>query len=73
LLFILPQSRKDIHETFINGANVYLKKPNNFELLKKLLSRAIDTSCISKEASLDRKTFFSLFIEMNDLVVPNHK
>jgi hypothetical protein len=61
--------QKNIHETFINGANVYLKKPNNFELLKKLLSKAIDTSCISKEASLDRKTF-SLFNEMNDLVVP---
>jgi DNA-binding response OmpR family regulator len=27
-------AEKDIHETFINGANVYLKKPNNFELLK---------------------------------------
>jgi hypothetical protein len=26
-------AEKDIHETFINGA-VYLKKPNNFELLK---------------------------------------
>jgi hypothetical protein len=34
-----------------------LRSPNNFELLKKTLSKAIDTSCISKEASLDRKTF----------------
>lgn len=49
---------KHIDETFMNGANVYLKKPNNFELLKKLLSKAIDTLCISKEASLDRKNFF---------------
>jgi DNA-binding NarL/FixJ family response regulator len=66
-------AEKDIHETFINGANVYLKKPNNFELLKKTVEQAIDTSCISKEASLDRKTFLLFNIEMNDLVVPNHK
>jgi hypothetical protein len=41
LLFILPQDM--IYETFINGANVYLKKPNNFELLKTA-EQAIDTS-----------------------------
>ncbi|MFT5251930.1 MAG: CheY-like chemotaxis protein [Flavobacteriales bacterium] len=60
LIFIYSTSaaEKDIHETFMNGANVYIKKPNNFELLKKLLSKAIDTSSIIKEASLDRKNFF---------------
>ena len=27
---------KDIEETFINGANIYIKKPNDFEVLKKI-------------------------------------
>jgi DNA-binding response OmpR family regulator len=38
-LFYL-RTEKDIHETFINGANVYLKKPNNFELLKKTVEQS---------------------------------
>jgi CheY-like chemotaxis protein len=48
----------DINETFINGANVYIKKPNNFELLKKLLCAVLKTPYICEETSLDRKNFF---------------
>jgi hypothetical protein len=45
-----------------------LRSPIILNYSKKLLSKAIDTSCISKEASLDRKTFLLFNIEMNDLV-----
>jgi CheY-like chemotaxis protein len=51
-------AEKDIHETFMNGANVYIKKPHNFELLKKLLCQAVKTSYRCKEEFFDRKNFF---------------
>src|SRR4051812_17646870 len=34
-------SEHDIEETFIKGANVYIKKPNDFNSLKKVLSEVI--------------------------------
>lgn len=32
---------KHIEETFLNGANVYMNKPNNFEELKMVLNKVI--------------------------------
>lgn len=32
---------KDIEETFIKGANIYIKKPNDFEELKVILDKVI--------------------------------
>lgn len=32
---------KDIEETFVRGANIYIKKPNDFEVLKTLLSKVV--------------------------------
>ena len=34
-------SEKDIEETFVRGANVYIKKPSDFNSLKKVLQEAI--------------------------------
>jgi len=34
-------TEKDIEETFNNGANIYIKKPNDFNLLEELLCKAI--------------------------------
>lgn len=31
----------DIEETFVKGANIYIKKPNDFEELKNILDKAI--------------------------------
>lgn len=33
---------KDIEETFIRGANIYIKKPNDFEELKVILDKVIN-------------------------------
>ncbi len=33
---------KDIEETFIKGANIYIKKPNDFEELKVILEKVIN-------------------------------
>jgi CheY-like chemotaxis protein len=51
-------AEKDINETLINGANIYIKKPENFTLLKELLCEAVKTCYLYKEGPLDAKSFF---------------
>jgi CheY-like chemotaxis protein len=36
-------SQNDIEETFLNGANVYIKKPSDFSTLKQLLGKVVST------------------------------
>ena len=51
-------AEKDIDETFINGANVYIKKPNDFVTLKQLLRKAVTMSYLYQDGSFDRENFF---------------
>jgi CheY-like chemotaxis protein len=51
-------AEKDIEETFFNGANVYIKKPNNFTILKQLLCKAVKATYLQQELTSDRKNFF---------------
>ena len=50
-------AEKDINETFHGGANVYIKKPNNFGKLKQLLHKAITTSNLYQDESFDIENF----------------
>lgn len=50
-------SEKDIEETFIRGANVYIKKPNSFALLKKALSQVITLNWQYHTSGLNRDNF----------------
>jgi PleD family two-component response regulator len=36
IIYSTSSSEKDIEETFIEGANIYIKKPNDFTKLKVL-------------------------------------
>lgn len=40
-IYSTSASEKDIDETFLYGANVYIKKPNDFGLLKQVLNQAV--------------------------------
>lgn len=40
-IYSTSSSEEHIEETFINGANIYIKKPNDFEHLKKILSDVV--------------------------------
>ncbi len=48
-------AERDIEETFVKGANVYIKKPNDFTALKKVVEEAMrinwqfHTSCLNKD------------------------
>ncbi len=50
-------SEKDIEETFIRGANVYIKKPSSFSLLKKVLSQVITINWQYHTSGLNRDNF----------------
>lgn len=40
-IYSTSSSEEDIEDTFVRGANVYIKKPNNFDTLKKILEEVI--------------------------------
>jgi len=48
---------KDIEETFIKGANIYIKKPNDFELLKTILAKVITINWHYHTSGLNRENF----------------
>lgn len=56
-IYSTSASEKDIEETFLNGANVYIKKPNNFATLKQLLHKAVKAYYLHSQVSSDRKNF----------------
>ncbi|MNK08436.1 Response regulator rcp1 [compost metagenome] len=40
-IYSTSSSEQDIENTFVSGANVYIKKPNDFNMLKKILSDVV--------------------------------
>lgn len=50
-------NEKAIEETFYSGANNYIKKPNTFAMLKKLLGKAVENATINQERSFNKANF----------------
>ncbi len=48
---------KDIEETFIKGANIYIKKPNDFEDLKNILIKVITINWQYHTSGLNKENF----------------
>jgi len=48
---------KDIEETFRNGANIYIKKPSDFEELKNHLTRVLNINWQYHTLGLNRENF----------------
>ncbi len=48
---------KDIEETFIKGANIYIKKPNDFEVLKSILAKVITINWQYHTSGLNKENF----------------
>jgi len=48
---------KDIEETFVKGANIYIKKPNDFEELKNILAKVITINWQYHTSGLNRENF----------------
>jgi CheY-like chemotaxis protein len=49
--------QKDIEETFIGGANIYIKKPNDYEQLKNILAKVITINWQYHTSDLNRENF----------------
>ena len=56
-IFSTSDSEEDIEKTFLNGANVYITKPNDFNLLKQLLEKAVMTAFQYQVQSMKRENF----------------
>jgi CheY-like chemotaxis protein len=42
-IYSTSDNEKDIEEAYLNGANVYITKPNDFNMLKQVLEKAVMT------------------------------
>lgn len=56
-IYSTSSSEKDIENTFVNGANIYINKPNSFAALKKALDKVIRLNWQYHTSALNRQTF----------------
>ena len=56
-VYSTSNNEKDIEETFLNGANIYVTKPNDYEKLKQILEKAVTTTSLYKNEPLKRENF----------------
>ena len=56
-IYSTSSSEEHIEETFVNGANIYIKKPNDFEDLKKILSEVVTINWQYHTSGLNKDNF----------------
>ena len=56
-IYSTSDNETDIEETFRNGANVYITKPNDFKMLKQVLEKAVMTAFQYQDQSMKRENF----------------
>lgn len=57
-IYSTSDTSEDIEETFTNGANIYIKKPTDFEKLKKTMNHILNLNWQYHTAGLNKETFF---------------
>lgn len=56
-IYSTSASEEDVENTFVLGANIYIKKPNDFEKLKKVLSEVVTTNWQYHTSGLNKDNF----------------
>ncbi len=56
-IYSTSASEKDIEETFLNGANVYIQKPSDFSELKYVLHKAVMSAFVYQEPPFNKANF----------------
>ncbi|CAM3574433.1 response regulator [Zobellia roscoffensis] len=56
-IYSTSSSEKDVEETFLNGANIYLNKPNNFVKLQSSVERILQLNWQYHTSNLNKDTF----------------
>jgi CheY-like chemotaxis protein len=57
-IYSTSSSEKDIEETFIEGANIYINKPNDFSKLKEVIKNVVNMNWQFHCSGLNKETFF---------------
>lgn len=57
-IYSTSSSEEDIEQTFTNGANIYIKKPNDFDELKKTIHHILNMNWQYHTSGLNKETFF---------------
>ena len=57
-IYSTSSSEKDIEDTFIEGANIYIKKPNDFSKLKEIIKEVVNMNWQFHTSGLNIETFF---------------
>lgn len=57
-IYSTSASEKDQEETFVAGANIYIKKPNDFLVLNKVIKEVLEVNWQFHAGSINRETFF---------------
>jgi len=56
-IYSTSASEEDIEDTFVKGANIYIKKPSDFKKLKKVLSNVVTRNWQYETSGLNRDNF----------------
>jgi len=56
-IYSTSSSDQDIEDTFVLGANIYIKKPSNFDNLKKILSDIVTINWQYHTSGLNKENF----------------
>ena len=57
VIYSTSSSEKDMEDTFVNGANIYMKKPAHLTVLKKLLAQVLTINWQYHTSGLNRDNF----------------
>jgi CheY-like chemotaxis protein len=57
-IYSTSDNEKDMEETFIAGANIYITKPADFGMLKRILNKAVSVTNFYEGNPVNRDNFF---------------
>lgn len=56
-IYSTSDHEKDVNETFNNGANIYITKPNDFGRLKQVLEKAVSSASQYRDSVMRKENF----------------
>lgn len=56
-IYSTSSSEEHVEETFVNGANIYIKKPSDFNALKKVLQDVVTMNWQFQTSGLNKENF----------------
>lgn len=57
VIYSTSGSERDIEDTFLSGANVYITKPDNFNVLRQTLQKVVSSANLYNDKTLKRENF----------------